>query len=316
LQVWRDGYTRRVVRPPRSRLFGVTSMGDVALLRCLGFGAAPIVHLNRLTLTGLRRLAVFVGEYPFGAIAGEPHLSVPAEYFEGLNQSSLRGDEAQRLMRFNLTLITQPLGSRTPIIAERFVRVARHLADAARHLGLDWLHVDVWWPTADDLARLDYLRRLQSTNLIRQLVCAPRHTHTVEEFVDPSSPPSRPGPVDDFAAARDQLLRLLGDHRLSGYGEDRVRQARQQYEQLLERDLVTPLVRQGLTLASPAARSRAVALAEVGRLAHEQAMVVHEELSAATHRARPGAEGSSPSDALQQYLALIDRMVALGKQVT
>lgn len=73
---------------------------------------------------------------------------------------------------------------------------------------------------------------------------------------------------------------------------------------------------QGLALSNPSARSKAVALAEVSRLAHEQSMTVHEQLSKASLGAGPSADGSGPSDALQQYLSMIDRMVALGKQVT
>jgi hypothetical protein len=59
-----------------------------------------------------------------------------------------------------------------------------------------------------------------------------------------------------------------------------------------------------------------VALAEISRLVHEQAMAVHEQQSVASPCAGPSADGSNSSDALQQYLSVIDRMVALGKQVT
>ncbi|MEK6253237.1 MAG: hypothetical protein N2B05_00935, partial [Gemmatimonadales bacterium] len=82
LQAWLDERTRQGARRAGSRLFGVVSMDDVAVLRRLGLGAAPITDLDILSPAGLRRLGAMVGDDPFDVLRGEPQVTLPREYYE------------------------------------------------------------------------------------------------------------------------------------------------------------------------------------------------------------------------------------------
>jgi hypothetical protein len=306
-QIWRERWTQEAagVRP----VFGVNSLEDAAILRSLGLAAAPIAGLEHLCLAGIRVLASLVDAIETPRVMTPRTTLLPPEYFvtDGMGDACLK--------QCRLLLMPQPLGEDPNQFSPTFTRAVHALGEAQEHLDLEWLNIAVLWPTEDERRELQYLVRHRAREEIVSFLLAKRALYSVEDFADPNAPPRRRGPSQDLITARRTLMEALAQDDLGELRQEQIRRAKDDCRRMVDRQLVQPLLDQGLASRDPIVRNKMAALAEVARILHFQAIDALEELQDGTARERSQGEKESSLKAREELLATVDRLVALGRQV-
>ena len=324
LQFWRDRRTRQAAResedelPPQ--LFATPTLIDAVLLRSAGLAATPMTHLDRAGYSGLKLLAILTderaGDGPGSGQSSKIPFEFTDEYYRPAEKSGSQCDP-QRAKTFSLTLLTRSLHLAGGEISEVFRRVARTLAGAQRHLGIVWGDVQVWSPTEEELDGLAYCRELQSTGALREFLLADDRTrHGVEEFQDPASPSPRAAPLPGFVEARRKLLETRAALGSGDCNSRDLRLARENYERLLEDELIIPLIREGFASEDLIRANLLAVFAVLLRWLHQKLLAADECLrgdrpSKAAGTGRRAAAEREGKD----LVAILDRVMKLAEQI-
>ena len=215
--------------------------------------------------------------------------------------------------------------------------LAAELADAERHLDLDFSCVGAWLPSSDDVKKLRYLQSCRNPDLIRRCLHdegfvkvvdifdpgqgrekSPARGHqgsngddslVVEDEPDAdrfSEPPRRATVVTSWEKLQ-SWLREDGPRR---HFSDRGKDALRQYEQLVERDLIRPLQDWALSRSDPFAKDVGMQVADICGFLHKLTPRLHAKL-AWEGDGGFGNDAPYPKELLGQYVKLSLRLSGL-----
>ena len=160
LKVLHDRVCKQDIMASANRLlYGTFSMADTVLLRSLGVAVAPAAQLQSLHLGQLQRLLMLVGGIAREDVPKQD-VRLPTDEPED-RLTNHGGGPDDPPATFRLALVAGSISALTAKIPSQLRAVARHLADAERHLKFSWQGIQIWYPTRQVLANLRYRRRLR-----------------------------------------------------------------------------------------------------------------------------------------------------------
>ncbi len=171
-----------IAASPRKPLFATFSMADTVLLRSLGVAAAPAAHLHALDLMHLQRLLMLVGGVSNGDVSKQA-VQLPHDE-ENTRRGSRTGRPDEESAKFSLILVAASISAMTAAIPATLHDVARHLADAERHLGFaTWQRIRVWHPTpTEPRGSCEFSARFCATEVLRQYFLVQAGKHPLKAF--------------------------------------------------------------------------------------------------------------------------------------
>jgi hypothetical protein len=280
--------------PPTSVVFGSPHIREVALLRTLGFAATSSLGLERANLQQLQTLAATFGWNGTGKRA-------PGRAFRFVTGLALLGWQ-----------LLPPRDGPPPELE----RLADHFKACHKHLGLDTYGLAVWRPPPERIEQIAFRLRFRDAALVREALASWRkELSPVKSFGDPATAPGGgPAAPANFVEARANLLRLLEEDRRDGGVSEDTRAASRTYEDLLQRDLVRPVLEWARAQRDPVLMNTGVELANVCEMLHRLSPALHDLQARALERGLGRGGGEEPTPALLiQHAQLNARLAALLK---
>lgn len=245
----RDASTQSFVQLEDPMIFAACSMQDVVLLRSLGVAAVPMNDLARLNQCGLNELMRYTTD------AHRAETTIPGQPGTGIT-------------KFSLMLLAFSISSRSDTIPSEFWPVAARIGGAASHLHYSFWEVSVCLPSDRELQNLKFRCVLGSVPLMKAFVVDQEGFFDPLGFLDPHD-------IPDPNGIRGTLVRSLRALQAAqqdvGHDATRLRklgQAQREYVQMLDRDVVTPLLESALADEDPLRRNLGMHLAQVARTSH------------------------------------------------
>ena len=242
-----DTPTLNVLGAAQRQLFVAATIQDTAVLRSLGLPAAVATYMDRLPDRLLQKLLAMADDYTSCC-----DISI------------------------HIVLIGCDLTAGTYGLPPNIAAVASNLAQAKRFLEMPGLAISVWWPSVDEINNLEMRRRACSVKLVREFFQRGTTLRDVEEFADPSKPPSREptyaGALEDFLAAEAQCR----EHPNSERDSEKAREALDTYVQQVDRVISGPLFDSAVRLPDLSRRSLRLQLAHASRVLHRMMPRVHD----------------------------------------
>jgi hypothetical protein len=276
-QMLRDNRTRALADAHEGTIFAADALTDVALLRSLGLAAVPMMGLGELDYAGLRKLDAAFGGGPVGC-EGEGPVTLPPECYESAPGNLLENSN-QRLIPRSLTLLTHSLVRPSLEIADGFRTVASHLARFQKHADANDWQVAVQWPTDDELEEFYYFIKIVALDKARAWFFGDEDLADLDIFIDPTKKPTRSRPVADVPGALARLREVRAKRQRQFADESQCEKALDEYEQAVDRDLITSLVDQAMETSCPVAQNQGVILSGVFRAIHNQWPTIEKELA-------------------------------------
>jgi hypothetical protein len=315
----KDSWTRR--RLARGGiLFAPPRIGDVVILRALGFPATLATGIGRLTPDQLRDLDLWFDGQDLERALQEPAEPTDEEAEQPGDEETEQptedspGQESRKAPPLTLALLGWSPLSLAAQPAQVLAPAVAHLTAARHYLGLRFTGVMAWQLAPGDLANLQFRLNYRDPRLIEQFL-----KERVDSLVDFEGLAHGPGPGagtpgssgSSYVEAQAALLAALADDRVSGGQSHRVRRAMSIYEEIVQRDLIAPLQTWALDNSDPVFQSAGIELATVCGLLHRMSPLLADSQSARFERARNEDIELLPPKTLTQYLALIDRFSIL-----
>ncbi|MFH1267445.1 MAG: hypothetical protein ABIK89_17110 [Planctomycetota bacterium] len=246
-------------------MYGCFSMADTVLVRSLGLAAVPAAGLDPLSLVGLQRLLWLVGGRATRDVAKVQVRLCRDEPGDPATDTAVKPQNAPPA--FFLLLVAGSLARLTADVPEALAPVARGLTAATVHLGFEWQGISVWHPTADELATIDYRRKILAAKAVRRFVLNRQTAFPLKAFLEPGPPkvqtPAKPSLARMYL---DQLDRLNRDPRDPGADPE---EDRRRYEELVDRLFVRPLLDRALETKDLDDRALSTHAAMLARVYHQ-----------------------------------------------
>jgi len=243
-------------------LYVPASMEDVVLLRSLGLAAAPATDLERLNKCGLQHLLYLVDGFSDGPISKKRLRTAKYE----INHSGRVGAERAE---FCVVLVGCELGNGRPVIPEEIYTAARYLARAEQSLDITWDGVYVWWPSEEELEKLDYRRQLGDVALVKDFFREPQPLFGVSDFANPAMLPER---EKSFVDVFDELVETEKKARTEYNSVDlleHLQRIRSDYCQRIDDQLFEPLIETAIETKDLRIRALRMQLAHLTRIFHQ-----------------------------------------------
>jgi hypothetical protein len=285
LQMLRDARTRALADAGEGMIFAADSLADVAVLRGLGLAAVPMVGLECLDYSGLRKIAAAFGGGCVGHKGDQP-VKLPPECFEP-EPNGTSDNRKRRVIPRSLTLVTHSLVRPSLEIAAGFRTVASHLARFQRYMDADIWDLFVWWPTEDELLGLRYCIEIGALGEARLRVLDNEELKDLKIFIDPGRTPARRDAPAGLPAVLGRVREDRAKRRRSPSEERHYQASLDEYERVVDRDLIASLVEQALEIPCPVAQNQGIILAETFRIIHQQAPAIEDDLAEMRRRNDP-----------------------------
>ena len=281
-----------IAASPRKPLFATFSMVDTVLLRSLGVAAAPAAHLQTLDLMHLQRLLMLVGGVSNGDVSKQA-VQLPDDEEDTCRGSRTRRPDEESA-KFSLILVAASISAMTAAIPATLHDVARHLADAERHLGFAWQRIRVWHPTPQNLEDLQFRRDFCATEVLRQYFLVQAGKHPLKAFERPG-PPVIPTPTLGqryFDLLKKQQARDKDPFKFADIIEN-PQASQQMYDEFVDKHFVRPVVEKALQCQDPEERTLCMEIAALARLHHRMLPALFDLLRRAPRRTSPTTQASS-----------------------
>jgi hypothetical protein len=196
-------------------------------------------------------------------------------------------------------------------ISSRMVTVANYLAQAKRYFEKPGLAVSVWWPSSEEIHRLESLRRLRSGELIVKLLMQSSELRDVDEFLDPSKLPEQ---GVTFASTLEDVLKAEADSRLHSYSDcfaEKVREASKKYMQRVDSGVFEPLVQSAMNSRDPSLRAVRLQVAHVCKMLLQATLGVHTAQARSAEAIGGDQINFLPDASWKCFQALTDTMTKL-----
>jgi hypothetical protein len=176
-----------------------------------------------------------------------------------------------------------------------------------------FLRMGTWLPTEADLALLKFAIALKTTKLLKKKMLLSFRNSCYSPLK--GKLPRAPSLPVDYGDAVGRLLGPAADDKAMIPSPDKPHALWQCAQQLLERDVVQPIVNQALRTPDRIEGTLTLGLAELSRIFHTQGLLLGKKLSQAV--ATKGADGLAevPSDGIKQFLALAGRMQSMAGEI-
>jgi hypothetical protein len=133
--------------------------------------------------------------------------------------------------------------------------------------------------------------------------------YDLESFAPAASGGCPATPPANFVEAQADVLAVLAEERHLGGPSERARKALGTYDQLMRRDVITPLQTWALASGDPVVQAAGFELGEVSVMLRRMSVALH-DLQGEHLQGRPGLEARIDK-LLQQYLQLVGRFAQL-----
>ena len=290
-----DAYTAEGLENWRKRLFVAFSIHDLAILRSLGLPTTLGSGLGQLDGMGLRLL---LGQ-PQGLAQGAADScdSVPAPRQELWNSGE------------KLVLVGWSVASLSLQKPRGLQAVTALFGGARRCCSFDTSRIMVWRPTRSQFQQIEFAVGLRDVQLVWQAIAnsVASSLHPIEHFANDN--PAVPA-HEEFRRAREALMAELRREQEQQLLSFLVPRLLQEYNRAYERAFVDPLVRKATADDSPIDKAVWLAASELVQQLHNRSALV---TGCAEHalRTRVPWAASMDMESQKQYLAIVDRLVAI-----
>ncbi len=318
--------------------FVCASVADMILLRSLGFAATTAAGLTELKLKDIRALrghfdicAPTMDEDNDNALAAtaEPAADAPGSDAPAADRGRMAGEELQSqgpaaeatgpgeepefaLEELALVLVAWSPSQLETGMPPCIAALEEHLRRLHKHFELT-LKVTTWLASEADIAQMKFIITSQAVRwLQKSMLASLEHSHY--KSLD-GQMPQAPTPPRDYAEA---VARLLGP----GSEDKAVIPAPSNphadwlwAQELLERDVVRPLIAQALRAPDRIEGTLTLGLAALSRVFHTQGLLLGKKLSKAV--AAKGVDGQAevPLDGVKQFIALAGRLQSMAAEI-
>jgi hypothetical protein len=303
-------FKQGAIRSPHRLLYATLSMVDTVLLRSLGVAAASAAQLQSLSLGQLQRLLVLVGGSARGDIPKQD-VQLPTDEPEDRRTNHM-GSPDDEPAEFQLALLAGSVSAMTAEVPPGLAAVARHLANAERHIGFSWDGIRVWHPTPQILANLRYRRRLRSLAALRQFFARHPAQYPLQAF-ERAGPPVMPTPTP--AETYFKLLEQQQSRRTDPYNFKDIlhdpQTARQPYDTFVDQHFVRPLIDRAMESPDPEDRALYMEMAGLARLHHRIMPAIFDLQCRSAKEVRENEGQILPKEAFRQLDYLDGRLQKL-----
>ena len=274
-----------------------STIADVAILSTLKLAAVPAVGLRNFSRKSVSA---------FCRALRRPRHCEPSRRF---NSDAAYGDDgAKKTLPIPLVLVGWDPSRLDFELPDNIQVLEQHLRGLDWNLGIDLDDVLIWKPTAGDVDRVRYCLAMGNGRDVRRAVLASLE-YNCEPLIRTSNVPQGPDPPYGHRLAEWVALQWEPNERT------RRQQAWQRLQAAWERDVIQPLVRQAQEYADPADRALGIALADVSRIMHPQALLLATNYGNAIGNDGVRAKTLLPAEELKQTLALADRIRAIAEEL-
>jgi hypothetical protein len=297
------------------------SMADVAVLLTMGLPSTlsaglrnlgrkeleDVCHVFQLKRAYTRQGGLFThmpGDPAFGPSAtidpmtrqNLPQTARPAEMLDVLDASP------------DLMIVAWSPSQLTLVAAEDLSAVVAHLVAVEQRLEIALDQVSVWRPDARELERVRFCVQYGHRGDVKQALAVSMEASAfaLADFHEEHGVP------DGYPAARERFSETL---RRSPASPEAVVRARVDLERAMDRELVRPLGSMAAAAKEPMQANLLAAAADVAELMHRQAMLLRVRTTTSVHNAGGQHHGDVSREELLQYLATMDRLLAINREL-
>jgi len=175
------------------------------------------------------------------------------------------------------------------------------------------LNLTTWLPTDADIAEMEFVIAHKSKPWLRKKMLASVQRSRYSPLN--GKLPQAPTPPLDYADAVGRLLGPAAEDKAMLPARAKPHELWQTAQELLERDVIRPLMDQALRTPDRIERTLTLGLAELSRVFHTQGLLLGRKLSQGA--ATPGVDGLSPvpQDEIRQCIALAARMQGMAAEI-
>eukprot|EP00913_Durusdinium_trenchii_P010900 g10229.t1 len=324
----RDARTRRCLENGDGALFVACRVADAAVLRACGLPVTLAHGLEKLPLDQLARFCESFGltsdhcdrdrrpddpaaqENPTAGHAEEE--SLPPDPASPEPHPAARVETPVHLVFVGWTPACVALAVPIPLH-----KIVVYFELLKKHLGLDMNDLGLWEPSADDMARLQFIAEGRASVMFENelLDSADDVLFSLADFGSGQKQP--PGPPTDYVAA---LARLYAagsrdDHSCRMGPDDRKREWKH-VQNLLQQQIIQPLRDFAMVAGNPLQQSLLLCFAELTHVFHTQAVSVNEKLN--RNVAQQGIDNAEalPSAEFKNLLNMADQLIELAKAIS
>ena len=297
---------------PQGLFFLVGSMHEYLLFDSLKMAASPTTHLGRLGRRRLETMLYLVDGVSEGLIARRGNYPPGDRYDYG----GYLGPEETRPAEMSLVFVGYELGSGRRGFTGEATSAMQRLFNAQHHLRVNWDQLYVWWPTDEEIADLEFRRRLSDVELIHEFFRNLESLRSIKGFFEFLRRDRHKDPLvqrlEDLLIAEDEAR----DHPEMSLYRKKKETALGKYAEQVDRATFTPLVQSAMNSNDLRIRSLRLQLAHVSRLVHMGMPSLH---SAQAHRLRSiDADEAElfPAAKWKQMDRLLDATVKLVREET
>ncbi len=296
LTVFRDYRAAALLARRNSRLLVAFSMADVAILLSLGIPATLPDGLDRFFG---RQLDLYCRRFGIQRHVADQALE---EWFLDLSAAANEGPQSGP----SLTLVGWSIAGLELARPPELAAIQDHFARIDHQMGIRFVEEQIWTATNDDIERLRFaLAHGDYFDLVRVFADSVDDRSTELVPIASATPVTHPAP-QSYAEAR---LNWETSQKQSASSEQR-KQAWDHLHDFHERDVITPLWRMAMEATDALDRARILAVIDLSRLAHSQALIMTAQLEK-SFREGGTCVTTVPKEAFQQFVLLIDRIRGL-----
>ena len=333
LAVLQDNFTRAAARRERGDLYVAATIADVVALRACGLAATLSTALDHLSSQQVDQFCeVFGFERRKSNRRRDEEMEQQQQQWQRQQPRPAASDEDQSLgdddddddddedltvhsaaadsqpteaaeegVRWTLVFVGWSPSQIDPVVPATIASAAEHLRTLEELLGVDFTELAQWNPTSVEIEQLAYYASQQDAGGFREAILDSNYDSSndfVTAHVDKSSP--QPAPPQNFVEALVRIRELARNSPRNRVGASGYQRAQRDFEDCLDKDIIQPIIMEGLAARDPIERAKLVALAECHRLFHQEVT-----------RAEPLGTGSQ--EQIKNILKMAQSMLALSR---
>ena len=225
-------------------------------------------------------------------------------------------DDAQedKLVELGLILVSWTPTQMNRAMPAQIDHVAAYLQELGTFLR-EQFYVATWCPSEKHLRRLTFALRHGDPKWVRDTIVASCE-HSNQGLFAPKKPAAvTASPPADYAEAVSRLLSVSSGAASSAVNEEDIRRLRENVFQLLERDVLAPLMKQAMRASDPIERDLAVTMAGLSRMIQTHGVVIAQRVSQAfVSKGQTGLD-RLPEDAVKNLLSNVSALVSLCREI-
>lgn len=283
------------------QLLVTTSPADLAVAWSCGIPAIPPTWLHQIGGKPLSALCETLGIPRSNEFA-------PSRHPSGSKTESKPAEARSSWDSMSLVFADWSLATLDVAPVAEIASIVQHFCSLHQHLGLAVDDFAVWRPSPDDIAAFQFCAQYGDSTDIANIMTE-RLDDRCELIIAPGrTTRQKPSSVSE---ATSTLLSVLCDA-----PDEHWRQvAWKDAHELLETEIVAPLIRAGQSVQDPIRRNLIDTLANISRVLHPQALAIAAKFAVATRKHGLGSLPVVPHEELQQLLVLTDRIIALSQEI-